>query len=37
MWSDAMLDGEAIEIVTFRLVPGVSFPDFVETNGEVDV
>jgi hypothetical protein len=36
MWSDAMLDGEAIEIVTFRLVRDVSFDDFVEANREVD-
>ncbi|ALK99504.2 hypothetical protein AM586_11175 [Massilia sp. WG5] len=36
MWSDAMLDSEAIEIVTFRLVRGVSFADFVEANRDVD-
>jgi hypothetical protein len=36
MWSDAMLDTEAIEIVTFRLVRGVSFDDFVAANEDVD-
>lgn len=36
MWSDAMLDSEAIEIVTFRLVHGASFADFIEANREVD-
>lgn len=36
MWSDAMLDSEAIEIVTFHLVQGVSFDDFVDANREVD-
>lgn len=36
MWSDAMPDSEAIEIVTFRLVRGASFADFVGANREVD-
>lgn len=36
MWSDAMVPGEAIEIVTFRLVRGASFADFVEANRDVD-
>lgn len=36
MWSDVMAESEAIEIVTFRLVRGVSFADFVEANREED-
>lgn len=36
MWSDAMAEKEAIEIVTFMLVRGVSFADFVQANQEVD-
>lgn len=36
MCSDAMTPCEAIEIVTFRLVRGVSFADFVDANREVD-
>jgi hypothetical protein len=36
MWSDAMMESEAIEIVTFLLVQGVSFADFVEANRDVD-
>lgn len=31
-----MTGSEAIEVVTFRLVHGVSFADFVEANREVD-
>lgn len=31
-----MLDSEAIEIVTFRLVRGVAFADLVNANQEVD-
>lgn len=37
MWSDGMTASEAIEIVTFRLVRGVSFAGFVDANREVDV
>lgn len=33
---DAAPADEAIEIVTFRLMPGVSFADFVAANREVD-
>jgi hypothetical protein len=33
---DAMRDKGAIEIVTFRLVRGISFAGFVEANREVD-
>lgn len=36
MSSDPMLAAEAIEIVTFRLVRGASFADFVEANRDVD-
>jgi hypothetical protein len=36
MWSDAMPESEAIEIVTFRLARGISFADFVAANREVD-
>jgi hypothetical protein len=36
MWSDAMAANEAIEIVTFRLVRGVTFAGFVDANQEVD-
>ena len=36
MWSEALAASEAVEIVTFRLVRGVSFAEFVEANRDVD-